>query len=130
MSAMVSVTNNYTDWDAAGPYQVVNINGWSFQAWMGLIVHRVGEAQRPVILHPQLLKYYFPYLDRDGSGHFQVGRGYSVSGSEGDWKLGYYEPWNPQKFDNSRPFVERIQWRKARKSWNANLAHPQKNLGA
>ena len=32
--------------------------------------------QAPVVLHPVLLKQYFPYLDDDASGHFQVGRGF------------------------------------------------------
>ena len=50
-----------------------------FQQWMLLMMRHIVDYRAPVILHPILLKQFYPYLDDDGSGHFQVGRGYDRS---------------------------------------------------
>ena len=75
-----------------------------------------------------LLTKYYPYLDDNGSGHFQVGRGYDKKGTKADL-LGYFEPWNQQRFDRSEPAIARVQWRNAYKSYRANLAHFAHNIG-
>lgn len=57
-----------------------------------------------------LLKDYFPYLDDDGAGHFQLGRGWDFESSKEDsWQLKYHEPWNQQRFNPSEPFIARQQ---------------------
>ena len=67
-------------------------------------------------------------LDDDASGHFQVGRGYDKNGKK-PAKLGYFEPWNQQRFDPSEPYIARVQWRRAYQSYRANQAHPHQNIG-
>ena len=80
-----------------------------------------------MVLHP-VLERFFPYLDDDASGHFQVGRGY-LSRPGGTKRISFYEPWNQRAFDPSEPYVERVQWRNAYKSYRANLAHFQQSIG-
>ena len=85
-------------------------------------------GRSPVVLHPILLKKYYPYLDDNASGHFQVGRGYDKKGTKSDL-IGYFEPWNQQRFDPSEPAIPRVQWRQAYKSYRANQDHRQHNIG-
>ena len=40
-------------------------------------MRHIVDYRSPLVLHPVLLKRYYPYLDDDASGHFQVGRGYN-----------------------------------------------------
>jgi hypothetical protein len=80
------------------------------------------------VLHPVLHRAYYPYLDDDASGHFQVGRGYDKNGGR-PLLLGYFEPWNQQRFDPSEPAIARVQWRQAYKSYRANQDHAMHNVG-
>jgi hypothetical protein len=128
---MVRVVNSSTGWDRrdhAGPYIVLDIKKYSFYKWMTLIMRHVVDYKAPVIMHPILLKRFFPYLDDDGSGHYQVGRGYSKRGDH-PTAISYFEPWNQQRFDPSEPYIKRVQWRTAYKSYRANEAHFQHNIG-
>ncbi|CAB4693188.1 MAG: hypothetical protein F2667_02835 [Actinobacteria bacterium] len=128
---MVRVVNNntgYDDPDHAGPYVVVDIAQYDFAEWMTLMMKHIVDYQAPVVLHPILLKKYYPYLDDDASGHFQVGRGYAKRDDK-PVLLGYFEPWNQQRFDPSEPYISRVQWRPAYKSFRANQAHFQHNIG-
>jgi len=131
ITSMVDVVNRYTGWDKAayaGPYITLDIADWSFKKWMVLMARHVVDYQAPVILHPVLLTQFYPYLDHDGSGHFQVGRGYQKR--DGHMPLlGYFEPWDQQRFHPDEPFIDRVQWRNAFKSYRANQAHFQHNLG-
>jgi hypothetical protein len=125
MTEMVNVTNRYTGWDKqsyAGPYINLDISDWSFREWMLLMARHTVDYRAPVILNPVLLKQYFPYLDHDGSGHFQVGRGYEKRAGKGPL-LGYFEPWNQQRFHPDEPFIPRVQWRLAYRSYRANEAN-------
>lgn len=129
VAAMVSATNRYTGWDRksyAGPYIILDISGWTFHQWRLLMARHTVDYRAPVILHPILLKRFFPYLDHDGSGHFQVGRGYQKGKTT---LLGYFEPWNQQRFHPDEPFIPRVQWRSAYRSYRANRAHFEHNLG-
>jgi Peptidase_C39 like family len=131
MTDMVRVVNNRTGWDKpkyAGKYITLDIGGWSYKEWMLLMMRHVSDYQAPVVLHPVLLKRYYPYLDDDASGHFQVGRGFDKNG-KGPTLLGYFEPWNQQRFDPSEPRIERVQWRNAYKSFRANQDHFLHNVG-
>ena len=128
---MVRVVNSDTGWDRkdhAGPYVSLDISDWSFRQWMLLQMRHTVDYHAPVVLHPILLKRYYPYLDDDASGHFQVGRGYDKRGSKPDL-LGYFEPWNQQRFDPSEPYIDRVQWRLGYRSYRANEAHFQHNIG-
>jgi len=128
---MVRVTNSSTGWDNdthAGPYVVVDIGDYPFWKWNLLLMRHVTDYHAPVILHPVLLERYYPYLDDDGSGHYQVGRGYNQNGDKSNL-ISFFEPWNQQRFDPSEPYISRVQWRSAYKSYRANLAHPQHNIG-
>ena len=128
---MVRVTNQRTGWDNkdhAGPYITLDIGGWSFKKWSLLMMRHIYDYQAPVILHPILLKRFYPYLDDDASGHYQVGRGYDKNG-KGPTTLSYFEPWNQQRFDPSEPYIARVQWRQAYKSYRGNQAHYAHNLG-
>ena len=73
-------------------------------------MRHIVDYKAPIVLHPILLKEYYPYLDDDASGHFQVGRGYDKRGSR-PLTIGYFEPWNQQRFDPSEPYIDRVQWR-------------------
>ncbi|MBZ5737875.1 C39 family peptidase [Nocardioides mangrovi] len=131
ITSMVRVTNRYTGWDnpaRAGRYITLDIGSWSYQKWWLLMMRHIHDYRAPVILHPILLKKFYPYLDDDASGHFQVGRGYDKRGKKPD-QLGYFEPWNQQRFDPSEPYISRVQWRAAYKSYRANQAHFQHNVG-
>jgi hypothetical protein len=128
---MVRVVNNKTDYDDdthAGPYVVLDISDFSFKQWYRLMMRHVHDYQAPVVLHPSLLTQYYPYLDDDASGHFQVGRGFDQNPG-GNPQLGYFEPWDQSKFDPSEPAIGRVQWRNAYRSYRANLAHFQHNIG-
>jgi hypothetical protein len=131
ISSMVNVVNDATGWDKAkyaGPYVVLDIADWSFRSWMLLMARHIVDYRAPVVLHPVLLTQFYPYLDHDGSGHFQVGRGYKKRGDKTPL-LGYFEPWNQQRFHPDEPYIPRVQWRNAYKSYRANETHFQHNLG-
>jgi hypothetical protein len=131
ITAMVRVTNDRTGWDLpeyAGPYIALDVKHYSFDAWQLLVMKHVVDLRAPMILHVQLLKQYFPYLDHDGSGHFQVGRGYDKRGGQTDL-IGYFEPWNQQRFHPDEPFIARAQWRQSYRTFRATLAHYQHNVG-
>jgi len=128
---MVRVVNQATGWDQekhAGPYIVLDIGKYSFDKWMLLMMRHVYDYKAPVVLHPILLKRYYPYLDDDASGHYQVGRGYNKRGKKPDL-LGYFEPWDQSRFDPSEPYIKRVQWRDAYRSFRANQAHYAHNVG-
>ncbi|WP_182524906.1 C39 family peptidase [Nocardioides dongkuii] len=128
---MVRVTNESTGWDRkshAGPYVVLDIGDWSYREWKTLLMRHLADYRAPVVLHPILLERFYPYLDDDASGHFQVGRGYTRRPGK-PVKISYFEPWNQQRFDPSEPYIERVQWRAAYKSYRGNLAHHQHNIG-
>ena len=128
---MVRVVNRNTGWDRpsrAGRYIVLDIGHYNFRKWRLLIMRHIYDYRAPVVLHPILLKRFYPYLDDDASGHFQVGRGYRKLGAKPD-QLGYFEPWNQQRFDPSEPYIARVQWREAYRSYRANEAHFQHNIG-
>ncbi|WP_107773796.1 C39 family peptidase [Nocardioides sediminis] len=128
---MVRVVNETTGWggeDYAGEYIVLDIGDFSFKQWYLLMMRHVHDYKAPVVLHPVLLKQYFPYLDDDASGHFQVGRGFDQNPG-GRPKIGYFEPWDQSKFDPSEPRIARTQWQNAYKSFRANKAHFQHNVG-
>ena len=128
---MVRVVNQSTGWDRAsraGTYITLDISDWSFGKWSLLNMRHIVDYRAPLVLHPVLLKRYYPYLDDDASGHFQVGRGYDKNG-DGPLKIGYFEPWNQQRFDPSEPYIARVQWRDAYRSYRANKAHFQHNIG-
>lgn len=131
ISDMVRVVNESTGWDRrdhAGPYIVLDIKKYSFNKWITLIMRHVVDYKAPIVFHPILLKKFYPYLDDDASGHFQVGRGYSKRGDR-PTAVSYFEPWNQQRFDPSEPFISRVQWRTAYKSYRGNEAHYQHNIG-
>jgi hypothetical protein len=131
MTDMVRVVNRATGWDRksyAGKYVTLDIGGWSYRQWMLLMMRHVADYHAPVVLHPILLKRYYPYLDDDASGHFQVGRGFDKNGKK-PATLGYFEPWNQQRFDPSEPYIDRVQWRGAYKSYRANQDHFLHNVG-
>ena len=128
---MVRVVNQATGYDRkkyAGPYIVLDIGKYTFKKWMTLMMRHIYDYRAPVVLHPILLKRFYPYLDDDASGHFQVGRGFAQRGGKPDL-LGYFEPWNQQRFDPSEPYIKRVQWRNAYRSFRANKAHFQHNVG-
>jgi hypothetical protein len=128
---MVRVVNEDTGYDRpsyAGPYITLDIGDWSFGQWKLLMARHIVDYRAPVVLHPVLLKRFFPYLDHDGSGHFQVGRGYRKRDGKAPL-LGYFEPWNQQRFHPDEPFIARVQWGNAYQSYRANQAHFQHNLG-
>ena len=54
---------------------------------------------------------------------------HSARGGDRPDRLGYFEPWNQQRFDPSEPYISRVQWRGAYKSYRANQAHFQHNVG-
>jgi hypothetical protein len=131
ISDLVRVTNRATGWDdadRAGPYVVLDIADWSYRQWYVLHMRHYVDYRAPVILHPVLLKRFFPYLDDDASGHFQVGRGYNKRGDDPNL-LRFFEPWNQQRFDPSEPYIDRRQLRSAYRSYRANQEHFQHNIG-
>jgi len=131
ITEMVRVTNANTGWDQekyAGPYIVLDVKNYSFGQWWLLNMRHIVDYRAPLIFHPILLKQYYPYLDDDASGHFQVGRGYDKNGDRSNL-IGFFEPWNQQRFDPSEPYIKRVQWRDAYKSYRGNLAHFQHNIG-
>jgi hypothetical protein len=128
---MVRVVNHNTGYDReehAGPYIVLDISDFTYKQWWRLMKKHLHTYKAPVVLHPVLLKQYFPYLDDDASGHFQVGRGFERT-KDGQKLLGYFEPWDQSKFDPTEPRIARTQWQSAYKSYRANQAHFQHNVG-
>lgn len=128
---MVRVVNHNTGYDGedhAGPYIVLDISDFAYRQWWRLMKRHLHTYRAPVVLHPILLEKFFPYLDDDASGHFQVGRGYRRT-SGGQKLLGYFEPWDQSEFDPTEPRIARSQWQSAYKSYRANQEHFQHNLG-
>ena len=131
ISEIVRQVNRTTGYDGerrAGPYIVLDVSDYGFRQWMRLAKRHLADYRAPLVLHPVLLERFFPYLDDDASGHFQVGRGYRAKPGRTK-RIGFFEPWNQQAFDPSEPFIERVQWRNAYKSYRANQAHYQQNIG-
>ena len=128
---MVRVVNRYTGWDGAkyaGPYITLDVGGWTYGRWYRLVMRHIADYRAPIVLHPALEKRFFPYLDDDASGHYQVGRGYDKRGTKSN-AISYFEPWNQQRFDPSEPRIARVQWRSAYRSYRANQAHFLHNIG-
>jgi hypothetical protein len=131
ISDMVRVVNDSTGWDRpshAGTYVALDIGSYTVGQWTKLVMRHVVDYRAPLVLHPVLQKRFYPYLDDDASGHFQVGRGYNTNGDR-PTQIGYFEPWNQQRFDPSEPYISRVQWRQAYRSYRANQAHFQHNIG-
>ncbi|WP_310528831.1 hypothetical protein [Nocardioides sp.] len=128
MVRVVNHNSGYDREDHAGPYIVLDISDFTYKQWWRLIKKHIHTYKAPVVLHPILLKQYYPYLDDDASGHFQVGRGYHRT-KDGQKLLGYFEPWDQSKFDPTEPRIARSQWQSAYKSYRANQAHFQHNVG-
>ena len=131
ITEMVRVVNARTGWDnadRAGKYIVLDISTWNYASWFELMMRHIYDCRAPVIMHPVLRKEFFPYLDDDASGHFQVGRGYRKNTGTGS-QVGIFEPWNQQRFDPSEPYIARVQWHSAYKQYRANRAHFQHNIG-
>ncbi|MGI8523347.1 MAG: C39 family peptidase [Nocardioides sp.] len=131
ISDMVRLVNASTGYDRktyAGPYVVLDISDYGFKHWMTLMMRHFVDYHAPVVLHPVLLTQFYPYLDHDGSGHFQVGRGYRKRPGK-EPLLSYFEPWDQQRFHPDEPYIGRVQWRDAYKSYRANQAHFQHNVG-
>lgn len=131
ITEMVRVINRFTHYDDeeyAGRYITLDISDYTFKKWYLLMMRHIHDYRAPVVLHPVLEKRYYPYLDDDASGHFQVGRGFRQN-PNGRPKLGYFEPWDQSRFDPSEPFIRRVQWRNAYRSYRANKAHFQHNVG-
>ena len=87
ISEIVRVVNGATGWDKAkyaGAYIVLDISDWAYKKWMLLQMRHIEDYRAPVVLHPILLQQFYPYLDDDASGHFQVGRGYDKRGKKPD----------------------------------------------
>ncbi len=128
---VVRVINNNTGWDRAehaGTFVTLDIGDFTFDEWYLVMMRHVTDFTAPVLLHPVLEKKYYPYLDDNASGHFQVGRGYDQNPT-GEPLLSYFEPWNQQAFDPSEPYIERVQWQSAYQQFRANQAHFQHNIG-
>ncbi len=131
ISEIVRQVNRSTGYDSprrAGPYVVLDISDFTYRQWWRMTKRHIAKLRAPLVLHPQLLSRFYPYLSFDASGHFQVGRGYRDR-RNGVEKIGFFEPWNQQAFDPGSPYVERVQWRSAYRSFRANKAHPMQNLG-
>ena len=131
ITEMVRVTNESTGWDnarRAGPYVALDISNLSYYQWWMLNLRHVHDYRAPLVYHPVLLKEFYPYLDDDASGHFQVGRGYSKNGPRPPL-VSFFEPYNQQRFDPSEPYIPRVQWRWAYRSFRANQEHFQHNIG-
>ncbi len=131
VTSIVRLVNRKTGYDSrrrAGPYVVLDISDLGYRRWFRLTKKHIADYRAPLVLHPALLSRFYPYLDDDASGHFQVGRGYKDK-RNGIEKIGFFEPWNQQAFDPSEPFIDRVQWRSAYRSYRANLAHPMQNMG-
>jgi len=126
---MVRVTNANTGWDnLAGPYVVLDVRNFTTAQFWALLQKHIAQYKAPIILHPQLLTRYFPYLARSGSGHFQVGRGYRTSATYGQ-EIGYFEPWNQQRFHPSEPYISRVQWLPVSRELSAIKANVFHNVG-
>ena len=128
MVRVVNHNSGYDNADHAGPYIVLDISDFTYKQWWRLMKKHIHTYKAPVVLHPILLKKYYPYLDDDASGHFQVGRGYHRT-KDGQKLLGYFEPWDQSQFDPTEPRIARTQWQSAYKSYRANQAHFQHNVG-
>ena len=68
--------------DRAGPYIVLDISELELLQVVLLQMRHIVDYRAPLVLHPVLLKKFYPYLDDDASGHFQVGRGYDKRGKK------------------------------------------------
>lgn len=129
ISDMVRVTNNNTGWDnLAGPYITLDVKNFTTAQFWALLQKHIAQYKAPIILHPQLLTRYFPYLDHSGSGHFQVGRGYRTTTTHVQ-EIGYYEPWNQQRFHPSEPYISRVQWLPVDRELGAIKANAFHNIG-
>lgn len=130
ISQMVRVTNQHTGWDKlAGPYIMLDVRKMSTAQFWALLQKHIAQYKAPLILHPQLLTRYFPYLDHSGSGHFQVGRGYKTTKKTHTQEIGYFEPWNQQRFHPSEPYISRVQWLPVDRELGAVKSNAFHNIG-
>ena len=129
---MVRVVNGSTGWDRteyAGDYIVLDISDWSYKKWLLLQMRHIDDYRAPVVLHPILLQEVLPLPRRRRLRATSRSAAATTSAASKPAQLGYFEPWNQQRFDPSEPYIARVQWRSAYKSFRANQAHPHQNIG-
>ena len=91
-------------------------------------MRHIVDYKAPVVLHPILLKKYYPTSTTTPPDTSRSGAA-TTSGAAGPGAR-ILEPWNQQRFDPSEPYIDRVQWRTAYKSFRANQDHFQHNIGA
>jgi hypothetical protein len=95
LAEMVSATNNHTAWDNnAGAYIRQSTSGWSAAQFLNTHVGHIYSLNAPIIEHPILTTAYYPYLNSNHSGHFQVGRGYDTTANT----IRIFEPFDERDF--------------------------------
>lgn len=127
ISSMVSQTNIKTNWDInAGTYIVQGVSTWTWSKFFTVHQTHIGDGTAaPIIEHPQLLRRYFPYLRYDHSGHFQVGRGYSIPNGT----ITIFEVFNERRFNSTGNITNGSKNIPAATMFNATLANAFKNVG-
>lgn len=121
ITSMVRLTNQKTTWDnAAGQYITQGIGSWDPDKMWGVhVAHFNDGSPAPIIEHPELLETYFEYLEHNGDGHFQVGRGYQKLADSEVRSVAIFEVWN-----------EGDWWGNGNKTWGPHLIPVAKVLGA
>ena len=131
ISDMVRVVNGSTGFDRkdrAGPYIVLDISSWSYKKWL-LLQHAPPRGlPRPAGAAPGAAQALLP-LPRRRRLRALPGRSRLRQARRQPTQIGYFEPWNQQRFDPSEPYISRVQWRSAYKSYRANQDHFQQNIG-
>ena len=93
------------------------------------MARHIVDYRAPVVLHPVLLTAASTPTSTTTARGTSRSAAATRSATARPPLLGYFEPWNQQRFHPDEPFISRVQWRNAYKSYRANEAHFQHNLG-
>ena len=97
--------------------------------WKLLLMRHIVDYKAPLVLHPILLQEVLPVPRRRRLRALPGRTRLRQERQPARCTIGYFEPWNQQRFDPSEPYIDRVQWRQAYKSYRANQAHFQHNIG-
>lgn len=127
ISELVSEINSSTTWDStAGKYATISVAG-NTEYWFRS-VHRAQLElyESPIVEHVQLRREYFPYLNFNHGGHYQVGRGYTEYGD----LISIFDPYDERDFRSDGASSGGVHSLPVGSLFNATLANINQNIGA
>lgn len=117
ISSIVSAINSYTAWDnLAGTYAEISTVGKTSSWYFDVHQINIGLDGAILVEHVRLEKQFYPYLAYNASGHFQTGRGYSLSSGN----IAIFEPYDERDWKTGGNYTGKHQYVHYTNIFNAN----------